>query len=79
MTLRDQIAAALAPIAPEADLSTVDPRQPLRAQLDLDSMDFLRLLAAIKQRVGVDVPEADYGKIGTLEALEAYLTARGGH
>lgn len=79
MSLRDQITAALATVAPEADLSTVDPRQPLRAQLDLDSMDFLRLLAAIKARIGVDVPESDYGRIATLEALEAYLTAHGGH
>ncbi len=75
--LRAHIAAALSPVAPEADLGTVDPRAPLRPQLDLDSMDFLRLLAGLKQRLGIDIPEGDYGKVATLDALEAYLTARG--
>lgn len=78
MTAHAHVAAALATVAPEADLSVVDPRSPLREQLDLDSMDFLRLLQALEQRTGVTVPEADYRKVATLEGLEAYLDARVG-
>lgn len=76
---RAHIVAALSTIAPEADLASVDPGAPLREQLDIDSMDFLRLLAALKQRTGVDVPEADYRRVSTLAGMEAYLLGRGEH
>ncbi|MDP2314821.1 MAG: acyl carrier protein [Pseudomonadota bacterium] len=69
------IAQALADVAPEADLGGVDPARPLRAQLDLDSMDFLRVVQGIHRLTGVEIPEADYPRIATLNALVAYLVA----
>ena len=74
--IRTHVAAALADIAPEADLSGVAPDEPLREALDLDSMDFLRLVQKLHTRLGVDVPEADYGRVRTLAGLVAYLQAR---
>jgi acyl carrier protein len=74
--LRRQIFEALAEIAPEADPSGLRGAVPLRDQLDLDSMDFLNLLIAVHQRTGVEIPEADYGKLATLDQLVAYLEAR---
>ncbi len=74
--LRQQIFEALAEIAPEADPAALRGAVPLRDQLDLDSMDFLNLLIAVHQRTGVDIPEADYGKLATLDQLVAYLEAR---
>lgn len=73
--LREHIAAALAGVAPEADLSAIDPGWSMREHLDLDSMDFLHFLAALHARLGVDIPEADYPKVATLDALEQYLRA----
>lgn len=72
---RAVIDAALA-IAPEADFATVDPARSLREQLDLDSFDFLNLLIALHERLGVEVPEADYGRVDSLDALVGYLAAR---
>jgi acyl carrier protein len=69
------IATALASIAPEADLSTVDPDVPFRAELDLDSFDFLELVQALHTATGVDIPETDYGRVETLAHLTAYLTS----
>lgn len=62
-------------IAPEADLTTVDPTADLREALDVDSMDFLNFIAAIHHRLGIDIPEIDYPKLGTLDGAVAYLTA----
>lgn len=73
--LREAVAVALRGIAPEADIDQIDPSASLREQLDLDSFDFLKLLIALQETVGVDIPEADYGRVDSLNALVAYLKA----
>jgi acyl carrier protein len=67
---------ALKRIAPEMAPAAIDPRAPLREQLDLDSMDFLNLVLALHGRLGIDIPEADYPKLATLERAVAYLASR---
>jgi acyl carrier protein len=67
------IAEALHQIAPEADLSTIGPDDDLRDAFDLDSFDFLNLIIAIHAKTGVDIPESDYGKVGTLGRLTGYI------
>ena len=71
-----EILTALGAVAPEADLSNLDPAEPIRQQLDLDSMDFLNFVVSLDERLGVDVPEADYGKLATVDGAVAYLAAR---
>lgn len=62
-------------IAPEAG-TEIDPDADLREQVDLDSMDVLNLMIAIHEATGVDIPEADYPKLATLNAALAYLRDR---
>lgn len=62
-------------IAPEAGLN-LDPDADLREQIDLDSMDLLNLMIAIHEATGVDIPEADYPKLATLNGSVAYLRER---
>lgn len=73
------IAHCLAPIAPEADLSTLDPAANLRESLDLDSFDFLQFLIALSQHLHLDLPEADYPRMATLRDLTSYLALRLDH
>ena len=63
-------------IAPEVALDQIDSSVNLREQVDLDSMDILNLMVAIHEATGVDIPEADYPKIPTIDACIAYLCAR---
>ena len=76
----DQIRAAIADVigavAPEADLATVDPDQPLREQIDIDSFDFLNVIIRLHEVLGVDIPEQDYGKLLTLNSALDYLSRR---
>jgi acyl carrier protein len=58
---------ALGEIAPEADLAAVDPARPFRDQVDIDSMDFLNLVVALHERLGVDVAESDYPAMATID------------
>jgi acyl carrier protein len=77
---RDQIRTvvldALSAVAPEADLSTLDPSVDIRNQLDIDSVDFLNILVAIHQALGVDIPEVDYPKLSSLDACVTYLASK---
>jgi acyl carrier protein len=69
------VATALSTVAPEADLSTLDPKQGLREQLDLDSMDFLNFIVGLHHALQIEVPERDYAKLATLESCVTYLLA----
>lgn len=64
----------LARIAPEIDFEMLDPTADLREQADLDSMDFLNLLTALHQRLGVDIPDADARRLATIDGAIAYLS-----
>jgi acyl carrier protein len=64
-------------IAPEIEEGELRPDRLLRDQVDLDSMDWLNFLVGLHQKLRVDIPEADYRKLTTLDALIGYLAAKG--
>jgi acyl carrier protein len=66
----------IADIAPDEDLSDVKPDVRLRDQLQLDSMDFLDIVMELRKRHGIEVPEADYGQLATLDSCAEYLTPK---
>jgi acyl carrier protein len=66
----------IADIAPDEDLSNVKPDVRLRDQLQLDSMDFLDIVMELRKRHGVEVPEADYMQLATLDSSAEYLTPK---
>ena len=74
--LKALVLQKLATIAPEAASDEIDPDVDLREQIDIDSMDILNLMIAIHEATGVEIPEADYPKILTLNACVAYLRTR---
>lgn len=75
--IRAVVLSILGGIAPEVDLSQVKPGGDLRDELDIDSMDFLRFVVGIAERLKVEVPESDYPLIRTLDGCVTYLTQRG--
>jgi len=66
----------LGKIAPEVNPDEIDPGLDLREQVDLDSMDILNLAIAIHQATGIDIPEADYPQMVSLDGCVAYLRSR---
>jgi len=76
MPIPDVVRRALAAVAPEADLEALSPGASLRDELDLDSMDFLNFVLGLHRSLGVEIPEADYGKLATLAGCVAYLEER---
>ena len=66
----------IADIAPDEDLSNVKPEVRLRDQLQLDSMDFLDIVMELRKRHGIEVPEADYQQLASLDSCADYLTPK---
>ncbi len=60
----------------EADLENLKPEESLRDQLDLDSMDFLDIVMELRKRYKIQIPEADYPELATLDSCINYLMPR---
>ena len=73
MTLADEVLATLCKIAPDVNPATVDRARPLPDQLDLDSMDYQNLLAALSTRYAVTIKEPDVPKLRSIADLVAYI------
>ena len=74
--IRALVVRELRKIAPEIDVSKIDFCIDLREQVDFDSMDILNLVVAIHETTGVDIPEADYPQMVSLDGCVAYLRSR---
>lgn len=74
--LQATVLRLLGDLAPESYISELKPDVRIRDQLDLDSMDFLNFLIALDEATGVDIPEADYPKLRTLNDIVAYLQSK---
>lgn len=66
----------IAEIAPDEDLSDVKLDVLLREQLELDSMDFLDIVMELRKKHGIEVPEADYPKLESLNSCAEYLVPK---
>ena len=71
--IRDGIFRALAQVAPEADASRIKPNVRLRDQLDIDSMDLLNFVIGVHKEFKIEIPEADYPRLATLEGCIDYI------
>ena len=75
-TTRQTVIDVLRRIAPEVSPDALQPAKPLRNQVDLDSMDWLNFIVALHEKFGVDIPEADYAKLVTLDDIIGYLASK---
>ena len=74
--IKEVILDILGDIAPDEDLSNLKDDVPLREQLELDSMDFLDIVMELRKRHGIEVPEADYMRLASLDSCAEYLTPK---
>lgn len=65
--------STLKSIAPEVETDELRGDRPLRNQVDLDSMDWLNFLLGLHEKLKVDIPEADYARLVTLDDVVSYL------
>ena len=71
--IKDLVLEIIEDIDDEADFENLDPAEPLRDQLDLDSMDFLDIVMELRKRHQLQIPEEDYPNLATLNSCVTYL------
>lgn len=71
--IREAVLEIIQDVAGLDDAPEVDGAKPLREQLDLDSMDFLDIVMELRKRHKIEVPEADYSKLATLDSTVDYI------
>ena len=74
--IRQIIFQLLKKIAPETEPSTLLDDENIREALNIDSFDSLQFLVALDEKLGIEIPEQDYGKTNTLKNLVEYIMSR---
>jgi len=71
--IKNIIYQLLKKIAPDTEPSDLQPDENIREVLNIDSFDSLQFVVSLNEKLGVEIPEEDYGKISTLKSLMNYL------
>ena len=74
--IKNVILEIIQDIDDESYLDNLDTSEALRDQLDLDSMDFLDIVMELRKRYQIQIPEADYPHLATLDSCVNYLVPR---
>ncbi len=74
--IRTMILRVLGDIAPNANTQAINPNVSFHDQIELDSIDFLRLMMSLEKETNVTIFDFDYPKLSTLKGCERYLTER---
>jgi acyl carrier protein len=63
-------------IITEQEIAALDGDALLSDQVDLDSIDFLSMVAGISDEAHIDIPERDYPCLTSLSGTYAYVRSR---
>lgn len=74
--IRAAVVGAITSVAPEIDPASLPPDVAFRQAFELDSMDFLNVVVRLHDALGVDVPEADYSRLATVNGAVEYLAGK---
>ncbi|MNF59187.1 Meromycolate extension acyl carrier protein [compost metagenome] len=74
--IKQTIFQLLKRIAPDTEPSELKPDENIRESLNIDSFDALQFIVALDKKLGIEIPEQDYGKTTTLQNLVSYIQAK---
>ena len=69
----DRVLRALKCVAPEIEDQPIDPAKLLRNQIEIDSMDFLNFVNALRTTFVIDVPEDVYPRLASIDGCVRYI------
>ena len=76
LALKTLICRLILDIAPEVNIQSLDPNEDLREELDLDSIDFMKLLEAVSLETSITISESDYDQVQSLQSMVSYIENR---
>ena len=71
--IRARIRTELTRVIPELESEHFRADRSIRDQLDIDSMDLLNFVIGLSKSFGLPIPEVDYKRIATVDALVDYV------
>ena len=71
--IKEVIIEIIQDIDEDAQTDDLNADEPLRDQLDLDSMDFLDIVMELRKRYKLQIPEEDYPELASLTSCVNYL------
>lgn len=74
--IKESIIKEILTVAPDIEEHEILPNENIQRSLEIDSFDFLKILTGLYKQLGVEVPEADYAKVDTLEHMIEYFSER---
>ncbi|MDQ1340530.1 MAG: acyl carrier protein [Campylobacterota bacterium] len=74
--IKKRVIEQILEVAPDVQESEISDNENIQRSLEIDSFDFLKILVALSEKVGVEVPESDYSKVSTVEKMVEYLANR---
>jgi acyl carrier protein len=74
--IKQTIFQLLKHIAPDTEPSELKPDENIRETLNIDSFDALQFIVALDKKLGIEIPEQDYGKTTTLQNLVSYIQGK---
>jgi acyl carrier protein len=74
--IRNAVFHALHRVAPEIDPHTVAADADLREEAGLDSYDYLHFIIDLSETLGVELLEADYPRLSTVNGIVSFIAAR---
>lgn len=74
--IKQVVTDIIADVAPDEDVTNIKPDVRLRDQLELDSMDFLDIVMELRKRHNIEVPEAEYPELASLDSCATYLAPK---
>ncbi len=72
----DIVKRALFAVAPDLEGAEMAADESFREQFEIDSMDFLNFVVRLGKATRLDIPEADYPQLQSLDDCVAYLQKR---
>ena len=76
--IKQVVRDALSNVAPEVDVSGLNPAKDLRDQIDIDSVDFLNFVIGLHKETNIEIPDSDVAQLTTLNGCVSYLLAKTG-
>jgi acyl carrier protein len=74
--IKNVIIKQILEIAPDITADEIAADANIQRSLEIDSFDFLKILTALNEELGVEVPESDYSEVATLEKMADYFLKR---
>jgi len=74
--LKKTIYQMLKEIAPDTEPSNLRDEENIQETLYIDSYDALQFIVTLDERLGVEIPEQDYGKVKSIKDLILYLKTK---